>query len=623
MDLKAYARMFEEAEKDFESAMGKYGVPFEEAESSPRSERGRMGRRGCHCENGGSSIWRNWISPACLACRTGEGTGSVFVDLRCTKNCYFCFNANQPHYDHFRSHERDIVLELEQAHAAGAAYRFLAITGGEPLLHEDRVIAFLERAAQRYPEAHKRLYTNGDLLTERGLARLADSGLTEIRFSVKPLDADDRQEHVYAMMEKAAAVLPDVVVEVPVIPGSLEEMKGLVRRADGLGVRGINLLEFCFPLCNAEEFLKRGLALRKRPYRFLYDYWYRGGVPVAQSEREALALLEFADREDLRIGMHYCSADNRNAGQVNLQDKAFEAKRDVRRVYPWIERDGDDYFLKCAKAFGDDVAPVKEWAESAAAPCHVNAGVPSIAFPLDLVPAVRKACPTVALGMSANVLEEQADGSFCMREVGVEEFSLAGAARLRAPARHYGAGRGQDAEPRTRVSPETGVFGCKNARSGRRRGDCRQVRAEILIDMRPRAAWGGGEALRASSVFLLKYDRGTWRFGTIRRIDRMSKGNRIMNIVLLGAPGAGKGTQAAKLVEEFKLPHISTGDMLRAAVKAGTPLGQKAKSYMDAGDLVPDDVIIGLVTERLQDAGHGERLHPGRFPAHVCPGGRP
>ena len=74
-----------------------------------------------------------------------------------------------------------------------------------------------------------------------------------------------------------------------------------------------------------------------------------------------------------------------------------------------------------------------------------------------------------------------------------------------------------------------------------------------------------------------------------------------MNIVLLGAPGAGKGTQAAKLVEEFATPHISTGDMLRAAVKAGTPLGKKAKSYMDAGDLVPDDVIIGLVTERLQD----------------------
>lgn len=72
-----------------------------------------------------------------------------------------------------------------------------------------------------------------------------------------------------------------------------------------------------------------------------------------------------------------------------------------------------------------------------------------------------------------------------------------------------------------------------------------------------------------------------------------------MNIVLLGAPGAGKGTQAAKLVEEFGTPHISTGDMLRAAVKAGTELGKKAKSFMDAGELVPDDVIIGLVIERL------------------------
>ncbi|MEG1398120.1 MAG: adenylate kinase [Raoultibacter sp.] len=75
-----------------------------------------------------------------------------------------------------------------------------------------------------------------------------------------------------------------------------------------------------------------------------------------------------------------------------------------------------------------------------------------------------------------------------------------------------------------------------------------------------------------------------------------------MNIVLLGAPGAGKGTQAAQLVEKCAIAHISTGDMLRAAVKEGTPLGQKAKGYMDAGNLVPDDVIIGLVTERLQDA---------------------
>lgn len=75
-----------------------------------------------------------------------------------------------------------------------------------------------------------------------------------------------------------------------------------------------------------------------------------------------------------------------------------------------------------------------------------------------------------------------------------------------------------------------------------------------------------------------------------------------MNIVLLGAPGAGKGTQAAKLIEKYGFAHISTGDMLRAAVKNQTPLGLEAKKYMDAGDLVPDEVVIGLVKERLQDA---------------------
>ena len=73
-----------------------------------------------------------------------------------------------------------------------------------------------------------------------------------------------------------------------------------------------------------------------------------------------------------------------------------------------------------------------------------------------------------------------------------------------------------------------------------------------------------------------------------------------MNIVLLGAPGAGKGTQAAKLVEDCGLCHISTGDILRAAVKNQTPLGVKAKGFMDAGELVPDDLIIDLMKERIQ-----------------------
>ena len=80
-----------------------------------------------------------------------------------------------------------------------------------------------------------------------------------------------------------------------------------------------------------------------------------------------------------------------------------------------------------------------------------------------------------------------------------------------------------------------------------------------------------------------------------------------MRIVLLGAPGSGKGTQAVRLVEQLELPHISTGELLRSAVEAGTELGQKAKTVIDRGELVSDDIMLGLITQRLSrdDAKNG------------------
>lgn len=74
-----------------------------------------------------------------------------------------------------------------------------------------------------------------------------------------------------------------------------------------------------------------------------------------------------------------------------------------------------------------------------------------------------------------------------------------------------------------------------------------------------------------------------------------------MNVILLGPPGAGKGTQAERIVKEFNLPHISTGDMLRAAVANGTELGLKAQEFMKAGALVPDEVVIGIVRDRISE----------------------
>ena len=84
----------------------------------------------------------------------------------------------------------------------------------------------------------------------------------------------------------------------------------------------------------------------------------------------------------------------------------------------------------------------------------------------------------------------------------------------------------------------------------------------------------------------------------------------VMNLVFLGAPGAGKGTQATRVCDRYGIPHISTGDILRANIKAGTPLGVEAKTYIDKGLLVPDDVVIGLVKQRLgeEDCKNGYLL---------------
>ncbi|MDF2947619.1 MAG: adenylate kinase [Bacillales bacterium] len=79
-----------------------------------------------------------------------------------------------------------------------------------------------------------------------------------------------------------------------------------------------------------------------------------------------------------------------------------------------------------------------------------------------------------------------------------------------------------------------------------------------------------------------------------------NQGGYVMNLILMGLPGAGKGTQAEKIVDEFHIPHISTGDMFRAAIKDETQLGIKAKSFMDKGELVPDEVTIGIVRERIE-----------------------
>lgn len=91
-----------------------------------------------------------------------------------------------------------------------------------------------------------------------------------------------------------------------------------------------------------------------------------------------------------------------------------------------------------------------------------------------------------------------------------------------------------------------------------------------------------------------------------------------MNVILMGLPGAGKGTQAERIVEQFHIPHISTGDMFRQAIRESTPLGLKAKSFMDQGLLVPDEVVVGIVHERLGNADCSNGFLLDGFPRTVA-----
>jgi adenylate kinase len=90
-----------------------------------------------------------------------------------------------------------------------------------------------------------------------------------------------------------------------------------------------------------------------------------------------------------------------------------------------------------------------------------------------------------------------------------------------------------------------------------------------------------------------------------------------LNLILLGPPGSGKGTQGERLQEDFRLPYYATGDILRAAVKEGTDIGKQAKEYMDRGDLVPDEVIIGVIAERIQEEEAADGFILDGFPRTV------
>jgi pyruvate formate-lyase activating enzyme-like uncharacterized protein len=369
-------------------------------------------KKGAVVRNDSKSIYTNRISSACLACQTGVGSTTFFISLKCHRDCFFCFNPNQEGYEYFRDHPRDVEAELESLRASGGKVNHLALTGGEPLLHKEEAIRFFQEARKDFSEVYTRLYTCGDQLDRPTLHAFKDAGMDEIRFSLRIQDSAKAQQHTYNQIALALEYIPQVMVEMPVLPGTLGEMKRVLTELERLKIFGINLLEFCFPLHNADAFRRQGFRIKSKPFRVLYNYWYAGSLPVAGSEMECLDLIDFALDEKLKLGVHYCSLENKNTGQIYQQNS-------IRPLPKTMQFSNTDYFLKSAKVFGEDILPVQRFFQKTGYKNYeINSEHNYLEFHVSQIRSLKQF--DIEIGLSSNVLETR-DGERYVRELKVDK----------------------------------------------------------------------------------------------------------------------------------------------------------------------------------------------------------
>lgn len=400
--LDDYDAIYDEYVAAVESSEVEFGLPHAHEQKKAAVMEG-LRSKGALFRNGDASVSANGISSACAACAEDSGSQTFLFSLKCNRSCYFCFNANQEDYERHLVEDRDWRAEFEELVDAGRQLSHVALTGGEPLLSPDETIAFFSAAQRLWPQAHKRLYTTGDMLNEALLDQLVSAGLSEIRFSIKLDDGEGAKRRALERIRMAKSRDLDVMVEMPVIPGTLEEMKALLVELDEIGVFGINLLEFCYANSNWPEFARRGFKVKNPPFPVLYTYSYAGSLPIEGSEVECLELVEFAIDEGLRMGVHYCSLENKHRTQV------FEQNHLARLQDSCYELDADDFFLKTVKVFGADALRLRDaLARSGAEGWRYDDEDGCIIANPGLLPAIRLQAVDAAL--SINILEQRENG---------------------------------------------------------------------------------------------------------------------------------------------------------------------------------------------------------------------
>ena len=409
--LVSYADIYTNIEEVTLEQIESFGLALSKREHHDAEAHEKLHAMGAIYRNNNKSILSNErISSACEACAKGTGSYTTFVSLKCHRDCYFCFNKNQGEYNFYLQNMKNVNGDLKSLVEQGVKLTHLALTGGEPLLHREETLSFFQLADELVPDVHTRLYTAGDLLDEEILQGLSEAHLNEIRFSIKMEDSAQKRKHILTKIALAKNYIPDVLVEMPVIPGTGEEMKALLLELNQLDVFGINLLEFCFPLGNAKAFKEKGFELKNPPYEVYYNFWYAGGLAVAESEKLCLELVQFAMERKLKLGVHYCSLENKFTGQIYQQNH----DQVLDETYQFSRR---DFYFKTAKVFGKDKVKVKKVLEKQHVPFTMNEDYDFLQFPIEAIPLLKNR--EVDIILSSNVVEME-EKEQVIREVKLE-----------------------------------------------------------------------------------------------------------------------------------------------------------------------------------------------------------
>jgi pyruvate formate-lyase activating enzyme-like uncharacterized protein len=257
------------------------------------------------------------LSPGCQIC--GEGNWScLFINGRCNANCFYC-PAEQNSDDLPAS--QGMVFETAESYAEYINYfgfKGASFSGGEPLLSFEKVLDYLKTLRKMSaPDLYIWMYSNGILASKTFFQQLADNGLNEIRFDIGATG------YKLEAVQMAVGIIPTVTIEIPAVPEEKERLKKLLHVMSDIGVKYLNLHQLRLTQYNAPKLIKKN-----------YTYIHAEQPIVPESELTALELLNYAEKENLNIGVNYCSFFFKNrfqkAGYLNrINEKLTESNEQL------------------------------------------------------------------------------------------------------------------------------------------------------------------------------------------------------------------------------------------------------------------------------------------------------